>query len=412
LEPSEHLLRGLVTTAPDAIAGFDSKGSIEFGNDQVDELEAERQALALKAGQEQSDRLEGLGQLAGGIAHDFNNLLGVILNYTELIGRVVEDRSVHEDLAEIRAAAERGAALTRQLLTFALQDIVPTVPLDVNDIVRGMGTMLERTIGEHIALRVKLADSPLVAEADSNQLQQIIINLALNARDAMPDGGELSVTLDRAPVAGDDISGDVRICVSDTGSGMPPDVVARAFEPFFTTKGRSRGSGLGLATVYGIARGLGGYVLIDSVVGSGTTVTVRLPGSTLALTVPEPDASVVAGGLERVLLVEDEAPLGVATARLLQTYGYRVVVASDGLEALQLLEVRGEEFDIVVTDVVMPGMRGDQLAVHVTERWGHLPVIFVSGHDSGVVAETGRQLLDKPVDKDVLLRALREALDA
>jgi PAS domain S-box-containing protein len=375
------------------------------------ELEADRHAVAAEADQEQSHLLESLGQLAGGVAHDFNNLLGVILNYGALIGRAVDDPSVHADLGEIRAAAERGAALTRQLLTFARRDTVLTEPLDLNEIVRGVGSMLERTIGERIALHVQLSDSPLIAEADRNQVEQIVINLVLNARDAMSHGGELSVTLDRAPVAGGHILGDVRLRVSDTGTGMPPDVVARAFEPFFTTKDRLRGTGLGLATVYGIAHGNGGDVLIDSVVGSGTTVTVRLPGSSLASTVvPEPKAAPAVGGSERVLLVDDEQPLQVATARLLEDYGYQVVVACDGLEALELLEAGADKFDIIVTDVAMPRMRGDELAAHLAERGMNIPLIFVSGYDSGLVAGLGHNRLDKPVDEDVLLRALREAL--
>jgi PAS domain S-box-containing protein len=375
------------------------------------ELETGHQTAALESEQEQSRRLEGLGQLAGGVAHDFNNLLGVILNYSELIGRVVDDRSVQDDLAEIRTAAERGAALTRQLLNFARQDAVQSVPLDLNDVVRGLGPMLERTVGERIALHVTLADSPLVAEADRNQLEQVIVDLVLNAHDAMPDGGELTVTLDRAPTDAGHAVGDVTIRVSDTGSGMAPDVVKRAFEPFFTTKDRARGSGLGLASVYGVARRNGGDVQIDSVVGSGTAVTVRLPGSALVPRVDETDAPLVLSGREHVLLVEDEEPLRAATARLLETYGYRVALARDGVEALEQLEARGGEIDIVITDVVMPRMRGDELAVKVAERW-NLPLILVSGHAPGAENQVGRTILGKPVDKDLLLRALREALDA
>jgi two-component system cell cycle sensor histidine kinase/response regulator CckA len=257
-----------------------------------------------------------------------------------------------------------------------------------------------------------VADSPLIAEADRNQLEQIIINLALNARDAMPDGGELRVSVDRAARADSQALGDVTIRVSDTGTGMPPEVMARAFEPFFTTKDRSQGSGLGLATVYGIARGNGGDAVIDSLEGVGTTVTVRLPGSALAPAAARTSASFITGGRDRLLLVEDEEPLRVATARLLRDYGYRVVVACDGMEALELLEARGDEIDVVVTDVVMSGMRGDELASRIAEQWPQLPIIFMSGHDSGVVAQAGQRLLDKPVHKEILLRALREALDA
>lgn len=341
------------------------------------ELEKERRARSLQARQEQSHRLESLGQLAGGVAHDFNNLLGVILNYTTLIGRTVEDdETLAADLGEIRAAAERGAALTRQLLTFARRDVVHAEPVEINDVVEGVASMLSRTLGEHIELTLQLGRPPLVVMVDRHQLEHVLLNLAINARDAMTSGGTLVIrsARERRPEVADD---DVVLRVADTGTGMPPDVVARAFEPFFSTKDHSEGSGLGLATVYGIVRRSGGSVQLDSQVGAGTTVTIRLPASTRTTSSPRPEEVPDVGGSERILLVEDEEPLRVGTARLLAAYGYDVVTAGDGLEALEVLE-HDERFDVVLTDVAMPRMRGDEFAAVLRERRPDVPLVFVS----------------------------------
>lgn len=367
-------------------------------------LESERRELFLEAQREQSHRLESLGQLAGGVAHDFNNLLGVILNYTTLIRRKVDDPTVVSDLGEIRDAAARGAALTRQLLTFARRDVVNPQPVDVAEVIRGVASMLARTLGEHITLDLELADVPLVAVADRHQLDQILLNLAINARDAMPEAGVLSIT------AGPE-DGTVVVRVADTGVGMPMDVVARAFEPFFSTKDRGRGSGLGLATVYGIVQRSGGEVTLDSEVGRGTTVTISLPMSRQAVVAPRSAAEPSAGGTERVLLVEDEEPLRVGMARLLEAHGYDVVVAGDGLDAIEIIEREGDTIELVLTDVAMPRMRGDELARWLDERCSAVPRIFMSGYDSSTSPVPGR-LLPKPVDQEALLRTIREVLDA
>ena len=297
------------------------------------ELEAERQRRSRVAALDQKHQLESLGQLASGAAHDFNNLLGVVLNYTALVESAVDDRLVEADLGKIRAAVERGAALTRQLLTFARRDVVHAEPLEVTVLIRGLGPMLVRTIGEDIGLRLQVGDPPLIAVADRGQLEQIVVNLALNARDAMPKGGVLTIMLEGSASDIRDLD-DVVLRIADTGTGMTPAVIARAFEPFFTTKERGRGSGLGLATVYGIVRRCGGDVSLTSDLGSGTTVTVRLPGSKLT-----PKSSAAApnvGGTECVLLVEDEVQLRVGTARLLRGFGYEVVVAGDSVEAMEM----------------------------------------------------------------------------
>ncbi len=376
------------------------------------ELEKERRARAHQQRQEQSHRLESLGQLAGGVAHDFNNLLGVILNYATLSGRSVDDETVAADLEEIRAAAERGAALTRQLLTFARRDVVHSEPVEVNDVVEGVASMLSRTLGEHIALSLELGRAPLTVMADRHQLEHVLLNLAINARDAMTSGGSLTIRTERHREPGTETD-DVVLRVRDTGTGMAPDVVTRAFEPFFSTKSHSEGSGLGLATVYGIVRRSGGTVQLDSEVGVGTTVTIRLPASLLPTPASRAEGVADVGGSERILLVEDEEPLRVGTARLLAAHGYDVAVAGDGVEALELLEALGREgdrVDVVLTDVAMPRMRGDEFAVRLAERMPEVPLVFMSGYDSGDTPLTG-PVLAKPVPQDVLLRTIREVID-
>ena len=371
------------------------------------ELEAERQRRSRVATLDQEHQLVSLGQLASVVAHDFNNLLGVVLNYTALIESAVDDRLVEADLGKIRAAVERGAALTRQLLTFARRDVVHAEPLELTEMIRGLGPMLVRTIGEDIGLRLEVGDLPLITVADRGQMEQIVVNLALNARDAMPEGGVLTIRLEESASDVRDLD-DVILRVADTGTGMTPAVMARALEPFFTTKERGLGSGLGLATVYGIVRRSGGDVSLTSDLGSGTTVAVRLPGSRLAA---KPSAAVPnVGGTECVLLVEDEVQLRVGTARLLRGFGYEVVVACDGVEAMELFDTDEDGIDIVITDVAMPRMRGDEFATRLAELRPDLPLIFMSGYRSGTNSLTGR-VLQKPVDKADLLRAIRESLD-
>jgi len=375
------------------------------------ELEAERGRRLLAERQERTQRLESLGQLAGGVAHDFNNLLGVILNYTTLLTRRATDEEVRADLDEIRAAAERAGGLTRQLLTFARRDHVELEPIDVSEIAASVVSMLERTFGENIELQLDLDALPVVTIGDEHQIEQIILNLAFNARDAMPSGGRITIATERGGT-------DVILRVADTGCGMPPEVLARAFEPFFTTKPTGHGTGLGLATVFGVAHQHGGTVSIDSVLDSGTTVTVRLPAAAgtdgVALrhiSAPDGAPDGALGGRERVLVVEDEPALRAATARILGEMGYLVQVATDGVDALALFDLDPAAFDIVVTDVAMPRMRGDELARRLSERSPALPVVFVSGYDSGDVPMNGR-LLAKPVAEATLLRTIREVLDA
>ena len=368
------------------------------------EMAAEQQRAALEAQRERSHRLESLGQLAGGIAHDFNNLLGVILNYTALLSRRATDARAAGDLGEIRAAAEAGAALTRQLLTFARRDVANPEPIDVNDVVRDVAGMLARTLGQGIELRLELAPAPLIAVVDRQQLEQIVMNLALNSRDAMLEGGEITIATERL-----DEELDIALRVTDTGQGMPDDVVARAFEPFFTTKPHGKGTGLGLATVHGIVRQNDGEVRIDSEVGVGTTVSIRLRGAGDPALRHEVTSGDPLGGHERILLVEDEKALRVATARILGGHGYEVIAACDGVQALEFLEDE-PDIDVVVTDIAMPRMRGDELARLISERRPGTPVIMLTGYNSGEGSTYGR-LLAKPVGEGELLRAIREVVD-
>ena len=371
------------------------------------EQQEERAAIAegrlaeLASQRAQSERLESLGQLAGGVAHDFNNLLGVILNYATLVGRRVDDPVATADLGEIRAAAERAAGLTQQLLAFARRDVVHPEPVDVNDLVRSVASMLERTLGSAIEFHFDLCDGPLVTVADRHQLEQTVLNLAINARDAMPAGGSLTISTDRPA------SDQARLRVTDTGHGMTAEVAARAFEPFFTTKAVGEGTGIGLATVHGIVRRAGGTVSIESVEGVGSSITIVLPCTDEH---PEPlvPLDTVVLGHERILLVEDEAGLRATTGRILVHAGYEVVVACDGVEALEIFAADAR-FDLVLTDLAMPRMRGDELATRLAEQAPDLRVIVASGYDTGHASS--RHRLAKPVSEEVLLRSVREVLD-
>ena len=391
-------------------------GASAIGHDITYRRSLEREQKRLEDRLHQVERLEALGKLAGGIAHDFNNILGVILNYSILVGKQVTERQAVADLGEIRAAVERGTGLTRQLLTFARSDDTAPEPLDVNGVARSIASMVARTLGANIDLRLDLAEDPLVTRIDRHQLEQIVLNLVINARDAMPDGGKLSI---RTAAAEFDASGDdevsarteVALQVIDTGHGMPPDVVARAFDPFFTTKPRGQGTGLGLATVYGIVHRCLGDVVIDTSEGSGTTVTVTLPGSNELPAMDVGSKKKLAGGTERILLVEDELALRAPTERILAEWGYDVVVASNGIEALELFGHELGRFDLVLTDVDMPQMRGDQLAERLAELDRGTKVMFMTGYNAGDPPGRGR-VLPKPIDESELLFALREVFDS
>jgi PAS domain S-box-containing protein len=384
------------------------------------EMEAERARQQLESQRQETHRLESLGQLAGGVAHDFNNLLGVILNYATLAERGVDDPVVVDDIQQIRTAAERAAELTRQLLAFARRDLIRPEVVQVDALVERFSQMLARTIGEHITLTVDVGREPVSSIVDHHQLEQVLLNLSLNARDAMPGGGVLRIVAGPAEVGGSDPRAAdlepgayVRIAVQDEGTGMPPEVVDRAFEPFFTTKPPGEGTGLGLATVYGIVQQNRGRVLLRSQVGAGTTVEVYLPRAPASARAAVAEERSAPRGSERILVVEDEERLRMVVARMLTDQGYDIVTAADGGEARRILQGGGDPIDLILTDVVMPGTSGPELIREL--RAGAGPparVLFMSGY-----APTGRELdgehfLPKPFSEADLFAAVRKALDA
>jgi len=348
----------------------------------------------LEANLARQGRLEALGRLAGGVAHDFNNLLTVILGYADALGQ----RGTRIDPAlaakEIRGAAERAAGLTRDLLAFARQ--VPGLPitLDLNEIVARSLRLLERLVGEDIRLRTQFAAEPCLVRADAGQIERVLVNLVINARDAQPDGGEIAIATRRCT---EGARASVRLIVTDRGSGMAPHVLAHAFEPFFTTKGGGAGSGLGLATVYGVVQQLGGEVSATSELGAGTQITIDLPLATEARRELEGDApaeasAVRAGTGETVLAVEDAPELRVLLVESLERAGYVVLAAADGLAAISLIESHPGPIDALITDIVMPGASGFDVAARVRERRPNARVLYMSGyvgHD-GSLAEVER----------------------
>ncbi|GIF12965.1 PAS domain S-box protein [Actinoplanes teichomyceticus] len=384
---------------------------------------AERQR-AIQERTQQAQRMESLGNLAGGVAHDFNNILAIIANYTEFAIEETADRpDVRADLIQVRAATERAANLTRQLLTFTRGDTIQPRNVALNAALAEVQAMLERTIGEHIRLVTRPSPTPLTVRADPGQLQQVLLNLAINARDAMPDGGTLVLEAGTAELDGDELNMQpplpagryARLLISDTGEGMPPEVAARVFEPFFTTKPRGKGTGLGLATVYGIVTEAGGSINLYSEAGIGTTFRIYLPlvetpvdgadDATRPAAPPRGDGSTV-------LVVEDEVALARIITRILTENGYHVVVAADGRHALALYEQHG--CDLLLTDVIMPEMSGPRLAELLTERQPGLPVLYMSGYSNGLLGSThvldgDIAFIEKPFTAADLLRKVADA---
>jgi PAS domain S-box-containing protein len=397
-------------------------------------LEAEAEKERLLNQLHHARRLESLGELAGGIAHDFNNLLAVIINYA---GFVAEDLDAGEpaddaekrvvmraDIEQISVAAERAAHLTRQLLAFARREVVQPDVVDVNSVVTAVEQLLRRTLGEHIELHSELEPELRSVLIDPGQVEQILVNLAVNARDAMPEGGVLKI--DTANIEIDDGYADgrpelspgpyVRLRVSDNGSGMPREVAERAFDPFFTTKAPGRGTGLGLATVYGIVQQAGGRASIYSEADVGTTFTALLPATdqTPIQAAPEIDPTELRGE-ETILLVEDEDALREVTRRILVSAGYRVLTAASGDEALAVATEQLGRIDLLLTDVIMPHMHGPQLAEQIAISWPSIQTMFMSGFahpilDTGGHLEPTMTLIEKPFSIQTLLAKVRQVL--
>ncbi len=375
----------------------------------------------------QSQKMEAVGQLAGGIAHDFNNLLTAILGSTQLLlHNTPAGDPRREDAEEIRNAGLRAAELTRQLLAFSRRQVLAPKVLELNAVVVNMERMLRRLLGEDVALDTSLDSATGAVSADPGQLEQVLLNLAVNARDAMPGGGRLSVGTSRVTLADEHVErrhrlppGDYAcLAVTDTGVGMDEATQAHLFEPFFTTKEVGKGTGLGLATVYGIVKQSGGYIWVYSEPAHGTTVKVylpRVPGVAEAAA-PAPVPAAVRGGHETVLLVEDAAPVRTLARRSLEACGYRVLDASDGPAALELSARHGSAIDLLVTDVVMPGMSGRELAERLAPQRPGMKVLYTSGYtDDAMVRQgvltAGVAFLQKPFVPDTLARKVRDVLD-
>jgi signal transduction histidine kinase/FixJ family two-component response regulator len=403
-------------------------------------MEAERERLRAIAEQEQierrqqqSHRLESLGQLVGGVAHDFNNLLNVIQGYADFSAEQVQVLAsgdarlepVVEDIEQVRVAAQQASRLTRQLLTFAREDVIRPEVLDLNEAVKEAGLLLRRTLGEHIELVIAAEPALWRVKADRGQLEQVLVNLAVNARDAMPGGGRLSI--DTGNIEVDAVYATrrpelktgryARFRVSDTGTGMDRATLDRVFEPFFSTKPKGRGTGLGLATVYGVVTQAGGSIEIYSEVGLGTTIAVLLPATDEDAEpyLPPAVSDDQRGHGETILVVEDEESLRQLTTRILARNGYQVCAVSNGAEAVRRAGDPAQPITLLLTDVVMPEMLGNEVAARIGAIRPDVPALFMSGYaqpilDSHGVAASSYDILTKPFTESALLTRVRQAI--
>jgi len=388
-------------------------------------VEAEREAAQMLRRLSQQERLESLGKLAGGVAHDFNNLLGVILNYTAFIAEAAEDRpDLLQDLEEVQSAAKRAAALTRQLLIFGRRDLSHGEVVDINRVIRDAERLLRSAVGEHIEFGMRLSDGAHRVRIDTSHLEQVVLNLTVNARDAMPEGGSLLIETSEHEFGAETSTVPkpgryACLSVTDTGTGFTEEARQHVFEPFFTTKPAGRGTGLGLATIYGIVKEAGGDIELLSELGVGTTIRVYLPdaGDKVGATVAGPAGprSRAEGAGRTVLLVEDEPQLRQVTGRILEHHNYRLRMADNPHEALAMIRA-DDRVELLITDVVMPGMSGLQLAEKATAVRPQLRFLFMSGfpRDLWERGEIDKDLpiIEKPFDAEQLLRRVSEILAA
>jgi signal transduction histidine kinase len=389
------------------------------------ELRRER-ARAHEALEEQlrhAQKMEAIGQLAGGVAHDFNNMLTAILGYAELLTEQIgPDKPIGQDLREIVSAAQRATSLTRQLLAFSRKQTIKPIALSLNAVVETLEPMLRRLISANVTIRTSLDPETHAVLADTTHLEQVLMNLVVNARDAMPDGGTLTIETQNATLAEDDlvrhpgaVPGDYAvISVADTGVGMTRDVQRRIFEPFYTTKERGQGTGLGLAAVYGIVTQLGGNIWVYSEPGHGTTFKIYLPQTVAAPAAASArQLSAPPIGTETILLVEDEPGVRSFARTVLVRHGYRVVEAESSEVALAEIAGHAGALDLLLTDVMMTGIDGGQLARHLTRQRPDLRVLFMSGYADPAVEQAlpfGCELLEKPFTAHALLSRVRDVL--
>ena len=383
------------------------------------ELERARTGRELRKSEHhllQVQRVEAIGWLAGNIAHDFNNLLMIVIGY----GEILQDRANTQEISELLAAARRASTLTKRLLAFGRRQVMQVQRVDINRVVSQVQAMLARVIGPEVRLTTTLDASIPSVEVDPGQLEQVLVNLAMNARDAMPNGGTLQVetaVLDVTRPYFQMPSGRyVRLTVTDCGVGMAPEVLSQIFEPFFTTKG-NRGTGLGLSSVYGIVKQSGGYIWCDSTPGQGTTFTIYLKpaAGTAASETPHAPQERAAGGEERVLVVDDEPAVRRLLARILRSRGYDVFETEDAQSALAFLSSATRPMDLVVTDIVMPSMSGVRLAELIRAKWPSVKILFVSGFPAADALSASEipsmALLGKPFTPDEIEAKVRELLD-
>ncbi len=405
-----------------AVATFERNGAT-FAEGMLTDITERRQ---LESELHQAQKMEAIGQLTGGIAHDFNNILAAILANAQFLREgLVEEDPRREDAEEILASAQRAAALTRQLLAFSRRQVLEPTLVDLATVVGGVEKMLRRLIGEDIELTIRRNAQVGTVRADVGQIEQVIMNLVVNARDAMPEGGRLSIEIASAdgmscgcsPVGGEPTGRSVLLTIRDTGSGMTPEVKARVFEPFFTTKDKGKGTGLGLATCHGIIKQSGGHICLESQPGAGTAFHILLPQVDEVIDAESgrgerPNSS----GHETLLLIEDDDRVRHAVSRILSARGYQLLVASRGGEAIALATAHAGPIDLVLSDVVMPGTTGPDVVADLRVDRPGLRVLFMSGYTGGrleasAMEAPGRAFLAKPFGPDALVAMVRELLD-